>query len=122
MGWPPFVAEWPLADMKPEGLVGRVLSGDEGWVVFMVAERDVHVPLHRHGAQWGIVLHGEMELRIADETRVYRSGDAHFIPAGVDHEATIRAGWQGVYVFERAPGALDDGNRNPGDRGPKLRS
>lgn len=98
--WPAFVTQWPAARLGAEGLSGRILRGAQGWIIFMTAERDVHVPLHRHGAQWGIVLEGEMDLTIDGVTRTYRRGESHYIPAGVAHEATLFSGWQGLYVFD----------------------
>lgn len=99
--WPPFLGELPRADLTAEGLEGRVLRGDRWVVLFMHAEQEVVVPRHHHGAQWGIVVDGEMELTINDEEHTYRRGDSHFIPAGVDHEAVLHAGWKGLYVFAR---------------------
>ncbi len=99
--WPPFVDSWPEAHMETAGLCGRILKGECGWVIFMSADRDILIPMHRHGAQWGIVLDGEMEITVADQTRTYRRGETHYIPASVDHEAVLRAGWRGMYVFAR---------------------
>jgi len=99
--WPAFVDDWPEAHMEMPGLSGRILKGEQGWVIFMVADRDTLIPMHHHGAQWGIVLEGEMTLTIDDRTKTYRRGEAHYIPAGVDHEAFLRAGWRGMYAFMR---------------------
>ena len=99
--FPPMVEQWPEADLRIEGLSGRILKGEHGWVIFMAADRDVVVPQHRHGAQWGVVLDGMMTLTVGDSTRSYRCGESHYIPEGVDHEATLYAGWRGLYVFER---------------------
>lgn len=102
--WPTFVDEWPEAKMEVSGLTGRILKGEQGWVIFMVADRDVLIPMHHHGAQWGIVLDGEMTLTIGDRTTSYGRGESHYIPAGVDHEAFLLAGWRGMYVFMRPRG------------------
>ncbi len=110
--WPAFVEDWPEARMEMPGLSGRILKGGQGWVIFMVADRDILIPMHHHGAQWGIVLDGEMTLTIDEHTKTYRRGEAHYIPAGVDHEAFLRAGWRGMYAFarprERKPHAGED--------------
>jgi mannose-6-phosphate isomerase-like protein (cupin superfamily) len=97
--WRVFVANLPAADMNIEGLSGRILRGDGTYVIFMAAEQDVLVPAHHHGAQWGVVLEGEMELTIRGETRNYGRGDVHYIPAGVEHTAILRAGWKAIYMF-----------------------
>ncbi|NOT01435.1 MAG: cupin domain-containing protein [Phycisphaerales bacterium] len=91
--------------MEMPGLSGRILKGDCGWIIFMTADRDVLVPTHHHGAQWGLVIEGRMELTLGDQCRVYERGETHFIPAGVDHQALLYAGWRGLYVFERPPTA-----------------
>ena len=100
--FPPFVESWPEAELDYEGLTGRVLKSPAGLTIFMAADRDVVVPRHRHGAQWGIVLAGSMDLDIAGQQEHYTVGQSHYIPAGVDHEATIYAGWRGMYVFDRS--------------------
>lgn len=97
--FPDFVRSLPEAQLELEGLRGWRLSGDRGMVMFMAASKDIEVPSHHHEAQWGIVVAGEMDLIIEDETHTYRAGDTHFIPAGVDHAARLRAGWRGIYVF-----------------------
>ena len=100
--FPSFVRELPEAPLEFDGLRGWRLSGDGVVVMFMAATADVEVPTHHHDAQWGIVLAGEMELTIGDTRRSFRAGETHFIPAGVDHAASIRAGWRGVYVFSKS--------------------
>ena len=99
--WPSFVDSWPKAKMEVEGLSGRVLKGEHGWIIFMSADRDVSVPSDHHGAQWGVVLDGKMELIIGEHARVFERGETHFIPAGVEHAAMLFAGWRGLYVFDR---------------------
>jgi quercetin dioxygenase-like cupin family protein len=92
---------WPEARLPVEGLHGRILKSEDYTVVFMAADLDVVVPMHRHGAQWGVVLDGTMELKIHGECVTYRRGDSHYIPTDVDHEAILYAGWRGMYVFRR---------------------
>jgi mannose-6-phosphate isomerase-like protein (cupin superfamily) len=99
--FPPFIDQLPRAKLEFEGLSGWVIKGDRWLVIFMEAKQTVAVPRHHHGAQWGVVLDGTMELTIGEETRTYERGGAHFIPAGVEHEATLFAGWRGLYVFAR---------------------
>jgi len=89
--------------MEVDGLSGHILRGEHGNVIFMSADQDVLVPSHHHGVQWGVVLEGEMDLTIGDSTQTYARGDVHFVPAGVEHAAVLRAGWKAIYVFERAP-------------------
>jgi hypothetical protein len=99
--WPPIIEDWPPARLSMEGLHGRILESGDYRVLYMAADRDVVVPTHRHGAQWGVVLAGVMDLSIGEHRRTYKHGEAHYIPAGVDHTALLYAGWQGLYVFKR---------------------
>jgi len=99
--FPPFSEAWPDAGLGVEGLRGRMIKCNEGRVVLMEADEDVLVPRHQHGAQWGVVLAGRMDVTIGDEKRTYPAGQTHFIPAGVEHEARLYAGWRGLYVFAR---------------------
>lgn len=100
--FPPFVESWPEAELTHEGLSGRILKSPYGLTIFMAADRDVVVPRHRHGAQWGIVLAGHMELEMGGVRESYGAGQTHYIPAGVDHEAVIYAGWRGLYIFDKS--------------------
>jgi quercetin dioxygenase-like cupin family protein len=55
--------------------------------VFFEIASSAEVPTHRHNAQWGIVVEGEMELTIEGTAKVYRKGDEYFIPAHAKHSA-----------------------------------
>ena len=99
--FPELIQDLPEARLEFEGLRGWRLSSEKGMVMFMAAGKDIEVPTHHHEAQWGIVVAGEMDLIMHGETRTYRAGETHFIPAGVDHAARLRAGWRGIYVFAR---------------------
>lgn len=99
--FPPFIDHLPKTQRVFEGLNGWIVKGDRWLVVFMEAEQRVVVPRHHHGAQWGVVLAGTMELNMDGQHRTYGRGDTHFIPAGAEHEAILHAGWRGIYVFER---------------------
>jgi hypothetical protein len=87
-----------------------VLKNADGLTLFMAADRDVVAPPHRHGAQWGVVLAGRMELTMGGKSETYGPGQTHYIPAGVEHEAVLYAGWRGLYIFDRMqrpPGAVE---------------
>ena len=50
------------------------------------------LPLHSHPhEQMGIILEGEFELTIGDETRSLKKGDMYCVPANVKHCGTTRA-------------------------------
>jgi quercetin dioxygenase-like cupin family protein len=110
--FPPFVEDWPEAQLDVEGLTGRVLKGPEGLTMFMAADRDVIMPPHKHGAQWGVVLDGRMELTVGGKRETYGPGQTHYIPAGVEHEAVLYAGWRGLYIFDRAKRRSSAGERS----------
>jgi quercetin dioxygenase-like cupin family protein len=98
--FPDLVRALPLADISIEGVTAHLLQGEDGQVLFMEFTRDATVPLHSHGAQWGTVLDGRIELTIDGVQRSYGRGDSYFIPAGVEHFATVHAGYADVTLFE----------------------
>lgn len=67
-----------------------MVQSEHGQLVFFDIAETAQVPPHAHGAQWGVVLDGEMELTIGEGTRLYRRGDTYFIPAGVTHSARFK--------------------------------
>ena len=54
---------------------------------------------HAHGAQWGIVVDGAMDLTIGGKTQTYRKGDSYYIPAGTIHAARFRERTYVIDVF-----------------------
>ena len=85
--YPAEINELPEIDAPFAGVRGRLLQGPEQQLVFFDIEPIGEVTPHSHGAQWGVVLDGEVELTIGDETRIYRKGDSYYIPSGVVHSA-----------------------------------
>ena len=104
MAFPDFSAAFPALQLPfPDEVVStQAIRSDQGLVVFFSFHRDMDLPMHKHGAQWGSVIEGEITFTIGDDTRVYRPGDSYSIPAGVMHGAKIRAGTRVVDVFEEA--------------------
>lgn len=96
-GW---MRKLPEADTPFEDLDGRLLAGPHGQAVFFRAEKEVEVPPHSHGAQWGIVVSGRLELTIAGEAGVYGPGDTYDIGAGEEHAARLDAGTCVIDVFQ----------------------
>jgi len=90
----------PEADISFRGVAGKILQGESSQLVFMEIEPIGEVPPHAHGAQWGVVIDGEMELTIGGETKIYRKGDHYFIPAGVMHSARFNSKVFVVDYFE----------------------
>ena len=104
MPYPDFIKAFPSIDVPfPEDVVQTaVVRSDDGLVAFFSFLKDMELPAHSHGAQWGTVLEGEIELTIGGEKEVYRAGDSYSIPAGVEHGALIRSGTRVIDVFEEA--------------------
>jgi quercetin dioxygenase-like cupin family protein len=98
--YPEMIEELPDVDLALEGVRGKLLQGADRQVVFFDIEPVGAVPLHRHGAQWGIVVEGEMELTIDGVTRTHRRGDSYFIPAGAEHGAKFNTAVKVIDVFE----------------------
>lgn len=88
--YPAEIRGLPEADIPFAGVRGWLLQGARSSVAFFDIAAIGQVPPHAHGAQWGIVVEGEMELTIAGETRTYRRGDRYYIPAGTEHSATFK--------------------------------
>jgi quercetin dioxygenase-like cupin family protein len=87
--YPDFIKRLPEADIPFKGIRGRLLQAGDHQAVFLDIDPVGELPPHSHGAQWGVVLDGEMALCIGGETRTYRKGDSYFIPAGTVHSATF---------------------------------
>lgn len=104
MPYPDFIDAFPSIDVPfPDDVVRTsVVRSDNGLVVFFTFLKDMKLPMHAHGAQWGTVLEGEIEFTIGGETRTYRPGDSYAIPAGVQHSAMIKAGTRVIDVFQEA--------------------
>jgi quercetin dioxygenase-like cupin family protein len=82
-----------------EGVAAHLLAGREGQAVFFELPAGVTVPLHSHGAQWGIIVAGSIELTIAGQTSVYAQGDTYFIGQGVEHAAVTKEPCWAIDVF-----------------------
>ncbi|NVO55550.1 cupin domain-containing protein [Rhodobacteraceae bacterium B1Z28] len=102
MPFPDFIIAFPGIDMPfPEDVVTTaVVKSEAGLVAFFTFHKDMELPMHAHGAQWGTVVEGEIEFTIGGSTKIYRPGDSYSIPSGVEHGATIKAGTRVIDVFE----------------------
>jgi quercetin dioxygenase-like cupin family protein len=104
MAFAPFITALPGLEIPfPADVVqANAVASPDGLVVFFTFLQDMDLPPHAHGAQWGTVIAGRIELTIGDHTRAYRPGDSYSIPAGVTHSAQIDAGTRVIDVFEEA--------------------
>ena len=101
-GYPDVITRLPRVDIPIEGVRGWLSQASDHQIVFFEIDPVAAVPMHSHGAQWGIVVEGEMELTIGDETRRYGPGDSYFIPAGVEHGARFLSHFRAIDVFADA--------------------
>jgi quercetin dioxygenase-like cupin family protein len=100
VAFPEMIEHLPDIDIQLEGVRGKLLQAVDKQIVFFDLEPIGRIPPHSHGAQWGIVVTGEIELRIGASTRVVRKGDSYYIPAGVEHEARILIPSQVIDIFD----------------------
>jgi quercetin dioxygenase-like cupin family protein/catechol 2,3-dioxygenase-like lactoylglutathione lyase family enzyme len=97
--FPEIIRELPEADIPFEGVRAYISQSASHQILYMEFENDIEVPEHSHGAQWGIVVEGEIELTIDGDKRTYHKGDHYFIPEGTIHSAKIRTGYSDVTFF-----------------------
>jgi len=87
--YPEVITGLPEADIPFKGVRGWLSQGADHQVVFFDIQAIGQVPEHAHGAQWGTVFEGEMQLNIGGEVRTYTKGDSYYIPPGVLHGAVF---------------------------------
>jgi quercetin dioxygenase-like cupin family protein len=104
MPWPDFIDAFPGLDTPflSEVVSMRALRGPDGLAVFFTFHRDLEVPMHSHGPQWGVLIRGRAVLTIGGETRSYGPGETWDIRAGVVHGGHIAAGTELIDVFAEA--------------------
>ena len=88
--YPNVITQLPEADIPFKGVRGWLSQAEDHQIVFFEIEAIGEVAEHKHGAQWGTVYKGEMELTIGGVTKTYRQGDSYFIPEGVLHSAVFK--------------------------------
>jgi quercetin dioxygenase-like cupin family protein len=97
-----FIRALPMVDSPLASLRGWMLQTGQALAMFYEIPDGVVLPEHAHGAQWGVVLEGEIDFTIGGDTRTYRKGDTYFVPDGVAHHAVIHPGYVGIDVFADA--------------------
>jgi len=97
--FPDWIDDLPEVDTPFTGIEGRLLASPHGQAVFFRAAEEFEVPPHAHGAQWGIVVAGRLELAIEGESATYEPGDTYDIASGEEHSARFEAGTCVIDVF-----------------------
>ena len=83
-----------------EKISRRILSGDQGMIVWWSIGAGVHVEPHSHiNEQIVWVLTGKMDFRLGAEQRACEKGDVVIIPSGVEHEAWFREDTEVIDFF-----------------------
>jgi len=98
--YPEMLRELPEIDISLPGVTGWLIQSSDRQVVLFEIEPIGKIPEHTHGAQWGILLDGEMKLTIGDNTKIFRKGETYFIPAGVVHAAEFLTKVRVIDFFE----------------------
>ncbi|MBN2347629.1 MAG: cupin domain-containing protein [Bacteroidales bacterium] len=88
--YPDIITGLPEADIPFKGIKGWLSQDENHQIVFLEIEPIGEVAEHKHGAQWGIVADGEMDLTIGGVTKTYKKGDSYFIPEGILHSAVFK--------------------------------
>jgi quercetin dioxygenase-like cupin family protein len=83
-----------------EKISRRILSGDQGMIVWWSIAAGVHVEPHSHANEQIVwMLKGKMEFRLGTEQRVCGQGDVVVIPGGTEHEAWFREDTEVIDFF-----------------------
>jgi quercetin dioxygenase-like cupin family protein len=76
-----------------EGVKAQVAWGDRLMLSLVTLESGSTVPMHGHPhEQAGVVLEGEFDFTIGQETRRVKAGDTYIIPGNVQHGCAACAG------------------------------
>jgi quercetin dioxygenase-like cupin family protein len=82
-----------------EGVVARVLSGEQLTLAIVELEPGSIVPTHQHAnEQAGIVVAGSVTFTVADQTRDLGPGGTWLIPGETHH--SVEAGAEGAVVID----------------------
>lgn len=100
--FPDWIQALPEIDAPFPGLRGRLLASEHGQAAFFTAETEMRVPEHAHGAQWGFVVAGRVQMTIGGTTRTYGPGETYAIRDAEPHSALLEAGTSVVDVFADA--------------------
>ena len=100
VNYPEMIEKLPEINISIPGVVGRLMQAGNKQLVFFDIDPTGVVPPHSHGAQWGIVVDGEIELTIGGEAKIYTKGDSYYIPAGVVHSGRVIKQLKAIDIFD----------------------
>jgi len=102
MNYPEIIQTLPKINIPINGVGAYLMQSQSNQLVFFEFKEDTEIPLHSHGAQWGIVVDGKIKLSIGGIINTYVKGDSYFIPSGTEHGGKIFAGFKAIDFFEDA--------------------
>jgi quercetin dioxygenase-like cupin family protein len=89
-----------LEEKISEKISRRILSGEQGMIVWWSIGAGVHVEPHSHANEQIVwMLKGKMEFRLGSEQRVCGPGDVVVIPGGAEHEGWFREDTEVIDFF-----------------------
>lgn len=97
---PDIITKLPEIEMPDDKIKGHLLQGKLNQGIFFDVKKGTRIPGHAHAAQWGIVIVGEFEVTIGENTKPYRKGDTYFIPENTVHSAHYVADTVTFDVFD----------------------
>ena len=72
-----------------KGLKASIFPGEQAMVSVVTIDPNSIVPNHTHPhEQAGILIEGELEMIIGDESKLLKPGDMYIVPGNIEHYAT----------------------------------
>jgi len=102
MNYPEIIKNLPKIDIPINGVDAYLMQSENNQLVFFNFNEDTEIPMHSHGAQWGIVVDGKIDLTIGGVEKTFVKGDSYNIKAGEIHGGKIYAGFKAIDFFEDA--------------------
>ena len=100
--YPDIIKKLPQINIPINGVNAYLMQSQQNQLVFFEFMEDTEIPMHSHGAQWGIVVDGKIELTIDGVKKTYLKGDSYFIPGGVEHGGKVYKGFKAIDFFDDA--------------------
>lgn len=99
--FPEPILNLPEANIPLDGIKAYLSQGNDHQIIFMQFDKDVELPEHSHESQWGVVLEGQIKLKINGKNFIFKKGDRYFIPKNTKHSGKIYAGYADITFFNQ---------------------
>ena len=94
------LSQLPEAKVAFEGARAWIMQSESNQLVFFEFEAGMNLPDHNHTyPQWGMVMEGEMELRLNGKPQICKKGDEYLIGAR-------RYAWSQIHQANTSDGFL----------------